>query len=125
MENAKVTAHAEGSRTLFSTTLCTAPVDIREVPCSRRLKPPRPGLRRLTPGRASAKSRTMSDEKTFAGEDAAETPPASGEAEPAEARSGLAYGVEVIRSVVRTLPARPGVYRMLDAKGDALYVGKA
>lgn len=34
-------------------------------------------------------------------------------------------GVKAIRSVVRTLPARPGVYRMLDAKGDVLYVGKA
>jgi excinuclease ABC subunit C len=41
-------------------------------------------------------------------------------------RSGvLASGVETIRAVVRTLPARPGVYRMLDARGDALYVGKA
>jgi excinuclease ABC subunit C len=37
----------------------------------------------------------------------------------------LAVGVEVIRSVVKTLPAKPGVYRMLDAQGEALYVGKA
>jgi excinuclease ABC subunit C len=34
-------------------------------------------------------------------------------------------GVKAIRDVVRTLPVRPGVYRMLDAKGDVLYVGKA
>ena len=34
-------------------------------------------------------------------------------------------GVKAIRNVLKTLPARPGVYRMLDAKGDALYVGKA
>jgi len=34
-------------------------------------------------------------------------------------------GVAAIRSVVRTLPVRPGVYRMIDAKGDVLYVGKA
>lgn len=34
-------------------------------------------------------------------------------------------GVAAIRSVVRTLPVRPGVYRMLDARGDVLYVGKA
>ena len=34
-------------------------------------------------------------------------------------------GVAAIRAVVKTLPIRPGVYRMLDAKGDVLYVGKA
>ncbi len=37
----------------------------------------------------------------------------------------LARGVETIRAVVKTLPPSPGVYRMLNAKGDALYVGKA
>ncbi|MFN3389408.1 MAG: excinuclease ABC subunit UvrC [Allosphingosinicella sp.] len=34
-------------------------------------------------------------------------------------------GVAAVRKVVKTLPVRPGVYRMLDAKGDVLYVGKA
>ncbi len=34
-------------------------------------------------------------------------------------------GVAAIRAVVKTLPVRPGVYRMLDARGDVLYVGKA
>ncbi len=34
-------------------------------------------------------------------------------------------GVAAIRSVVKTLPVRPGVYRMLDARGEVLYVGKA
>jgi excinuclease ABC subunit C len=34
-------------------------------------------------------------------------------------------GVAAIRTVLRTLPIRAGVYRMHDARGDVLYVGKA
>src|SRR5690348_15051007 len=34
-------------------------------------------------------------------------------------------GVERIAAYLKTLPDAPGVYRMLDSKGDALYVGKA
>ncbi|HVR91473.1 MAG TPA: excinuclease ABC subunit UvrC [Novosphingobium sp.] len=37
----------------------------------------------------------------------------------------LAAGEAAIREVVRTLKPKPGVYRMLDARGDVLYVGKA
>ena len=40
-------------------------------------------------------------------------------------RPDIEKGVAVIRETVATLPPRPGVYRMHDARGDVLYVGKA
>ena len=42
-----------------------------------------------------------------------------------EGAPDLEAGVAAIRNVLKTLPVRPGVYRMLDARGDVLYVGKA
>ncbi len=45
--------------------------------------------------------------------------------EPDEAAEASACGPVVIRRFARLLPNQPGVYRMLDRKSDALYVGKA
>ncbi|MCG8512429.1 MAG: GIY-YIG nuclease family protein, partial [Rhodospirillales bacterium] len=39
--------------------------------------------------------------------------------------SRIASGVSVISDYLRTLPAKPGVYRMVNKAGDVLYVGKA
>ncbi|MEY2927806.1 MAG: excinuclease subunit UvrC, partial [Pseudomonadota bacterium] len=37
----------------------------------------------------------------------------------------LEAGIAAIRNVHKTLPTKPGVYRMHDVRGDVLYVGKA
>ena len=43
----------------------------------------------------------------------------------ASAQPDLEAGITAIRDTVKTLKPRPGVYRMLDTRGDVLYVGKA
>ncbi|WP_370033119.1 excinuclease ABC subunit UvrC [Qipengyuania mesophila] len=43
----------------------------------------------------------------------------------ASAQPDLEAGITAIRETVKTLKPRPGVYRMLDTRGDVLYVGKA
>ena len=40
-------------------------------------------------------------------------------------KGSLTRGMDVIKGYLKTLDARPGVYRMLNEKGDVLYVGKA
>jgi excinuclease ABC subunit C len=42
-----------------------------------------------------------------------------------EGAPDLEAGIAAIREVWKTLPRNPGVYRMQDARGDVLYVGKA
>ena len=44
---------------------------------------------------------------------------------PPSAPDPVAKGVSVIERALETMPLSPGVYRMLAANGDALYVGKA
>ena len=48
--------------------------------------------------------------------------PLENEAQP---ESGFAQGAAVIEAQLKILPQGPGVYRMLDRSGNALYVGKA
>lgn len=51
---------------------------------------------------------------------------AGAQAAPAALPGGrIEDGVAVIRGALKTMPTAPGVYRMLDARGGALYVGKA
>ena len=45
--------------------------------------------------------------------------------EPAELGPKTAAGVAVIDTNLKALPGKPGVYRMINAGGDVLYVGKA
>lgn len=59
-------------------------------------------------------------------------PPAAPEAAPDSPSSAglppegpVMEGLAVIEAALATMPLAPGVYRMLDGKGDALYVGKA
>ena len=40
-------------------------------------------------------------------------------------RPDLEAGIAAIRNVWKTLPTKPGVYRMHDTRGDILYIGKA
>jgi excinuclease ABC subunit C len=42
-----------------------------------------------------------------------------------EPLGAISRGVAILRAALRNVPSTPGVYRMLDRRGDALYVGKA
>ena len=44
---------------------------------------------------------------------------------PSSLPASLAKGVGIIQQVVKTLPHVPGVYRMINARNEVIYVGKA
>jgi excinuclease ABC subunit C len=107
----------------FSTELSTESVDMPEAaenPLSiQRGEPPlpaKPSPRRRKPAPL--------DPRRSPADLAADAPPG----EPGSTRrvgGGIAAGVAVLRAALRNVPNSPGVYRMLDRKGDAVYVGKA
>ena len=81
---------------------------------------------------ASARGRRRPDDPSAGGKRSAmarDEDPGAGTvpAESAETGVGtsLARGTEVIARAVKALSSSPGVYRMLNRRGDALYVGKA
>ena len=45
--------------------------------------------------------------------------------EPDEVAGSLAAGRDAVVHAIKEAPSRPGVYRMIDGRGDVLYVGKA
>jgi excinuclease ABC subunit C len=52
-------------------------------------------------------------------------PPSERTGAPAQGMDARPVGPEVIAEYLKTLPAAPGVYRMIDREGDVIYVGKA
>ena len=52
-------------------------------------------------------------------------PIAAGETQDDEPVVSLERGLEVLRANLKTMPNDPGVYRMIDRRGDPIYVGKA
>src|SRR5271170_7188003 len=86
--------------------------------------PPRP---KRAPRRARQPAPESFDPRRGPGGiDVAADDAAPDDAAPAPALAGgMANGVAVLRAALRNVPAGAGVYRMLDRKGDAIYVGKA
>jgi len=78
----------------------------------------RPGRTNLDPDLTDPEAAEAEEAETLVLE-----PSADDDAAPAEGT--VAAGMEVIKAAVKHAPKGPGVYRMIDAKGEVLYVGKA
>src|SRR5712672_4006925 len=78
------------------------------------LSPQEPSAGNIDPATASAEE-----------EDEARLPDVAEEANEAISEGPLAVGHAAIEHAVRHAPTSPGVYRMLNAASDVLYVGKA
>ena len=110
----------------FSTELSTTLVDMPEAtenPLS--IQQPEPSI--SAPAMPRRRKSAPLDPRRSPGDLAGAAPDAA----PSEAHlqrpvgGGIAAGVAVLRAALRNVPNSAGVYRMLDRKGDALYVGKA
>jgi excinuclease ABC subunit C len=130
-----------GTDPIFSTKLSTGIVDIAGFPGNSMTTQPVDELLTKT-GAGSAKLRRLPRRRQLpamdprrgpggiiadppadaAGEAGATTGP---ESRPAPRSGGSTAGLAAIRAALKTIPSAPGVYRMLDRRGDALYVGKA
>ena len=80
----------------------------------------KPGKRRKKDPSAGGKRSAMAPN-----EDRPPSAATTGEEPAAGTVASLAAGLTVIENTVKTLSSGPGVYRMINARGDALYVGKA
>jgi excinuclease ABC subunit C len=80
------------------------------------------------PAHMSDPRKDVAPEPDLVEEDDEEALPDADEAaaiQPDEVAGSLAAGRDAVVAAIKQAPPRPGVYRMIDGRGDVLYVGKA